>query len=382
MGRRKMPGLHKRGNAWHIDKQIKGFGRLCESTGTGELDKAQEYLSYRLEQIRQAQIFGVRPTRTLLQAATLYLEENRDNRAIRREADALKTVMKHIDPHTPLEKIHDGTFDSFRKARRDTGVTAGTINRDLAPVRRILRLAASVWRDESGPWLTAMPIIRGLKGKKRKPYPVTWEQQRTLFTQLPGHLERLVLFKVNTGCREREVVHLRWDWEVQVPELDTTVFILPDWITKSQEERIVVLNSISRRVIEEARGKHPERVFTYRGQPVGKIYNSAWKRARSRAGLPFVRVHDLRHTFAQRLRAAGVPLEDRKALLGHKCGDITTHYSAPEVAGLIEYVERLCEERPNTVLRLATPAKVPQLPQNSRKNSRKNAKVSKGLVNG
>jgi len=70
-------------------------------------------------------------------------------------------------------------------------------------------------------------------------------------------------------------------------------------------------------------------------------------------GLKQVRVHDLRHTFGQRLRAAGVPLEDRKTLLGHKCGDITTH-SAPELAKVIEHAQRVCEEPPNTVLRLAS----------------------------
>lgn len=32
----------------------------------------------------------------------------------------------------------------------------------------------------------------------------------------------------------------------------------------------------------------------------------------------------------------GVPLETRRALLGHKNGDITTHYSAPELQELIE----------------------------------------------
>ena len=93
--------------------------------------------------------------------------------AFRREADGLSKVLKHVDPHTPLEQIHDGTFDSFRAAQRNAGLAAGTINRDLAPVRRMLRLAASVWRDETGPWLTAMAIIRTVKGEKRKPYPLT-----------------------------------------------------------------------------------------------------------------------------------------------------------------------------------------------------------------
>ena len=48
-------------------------------------------------------------------------------------------IMKYIDPHTPRETIHDGTFDTFRKARRDAGRAAGTINRDLAPVHRMLK---------------------------------------------------------------------------------------------------------------------------------------------------------------------------------------------------------------------------------------------------
>ncbi len=54
-------------------------------------------------------------------------------------------------------------------------------------------------------------------------------------------------------------------------------------------------------------------------------------------------MHDLKHTFGRRLRAAGVPLETRKVLLGHKNGDITTHYSAPELLELIAAAERVCE---------------------------------------
>ncbi|MBC8087836.1 MAG: hypothetical protein H7Z40_11270 [Phycisphaerae bacterium] len=45
--------------------------------------------------------------------------------------------------------------------------------------------------------------------------------------------------------------------------------------------------------------------------------NNGWQRARRRAGLRSVRIHDLRHTFGCRLRAAGVSAEDREALLGH-----------------------------------------------------------------
>lgn len=48
------------------------------------------------------------------------------------------------------------------------------------------------------------------------------------------------------------------------------------------------------------------------------MLNSAWLRARRDAGPLQVRVHDLKHTFDRRLRAAGVGFEDRQDLLGHQ----------------------------------------------------------------
>jgi integrase len=72
-------------------------------------------------------------------------------------------------------------------------------------------------------------------------------------------------------------------------------------------------------------------VFTYKGKPITRITTSAWKRARTRAGLRTVRVHDLKHTFGRRLRAAGVSFEERQDLLGHRSARITTHFSAAEL---------------------------------------------------
>ena len=58
-----------------------------------------------------------------------------------------------------------------------------------------------------------------------------------------------------------------------------------------------------------------------------------------------MRVHDLKHIFGRRLRAAGVPFEDRQDLLGHKTGKITTHYSAAELEALIQVANRVCETK-------------------------------------
>ena len=168
----------------------------------------------------------------------------------------------------------------------------------------------------------------------------------------------LALFDVNTGLRSSELCGLRWSWEVKVPELETSVFILPEEMTKNGEERIVVLNRIARSVLESQRGEHRQYVFTYCGGPLLRVSNHGWRRARLRADLPLVRFHDLRHTFGHRLRAAGVSFEDRQDLLGHRSGRITTHYSAPDIARLLAAANSICEPQPSTVLRIVRPTAV------------------------
>ena len=72
-----------------------------------------------------------------------------------------------------------------------------------------------------------------------------------------------------------------------------------------------------------------------------RMLNSGWLSARKRAGLPDVRVHDLKHTYGRRLRAAGVGFEDRQDLLGHLSQRVTTHYSAAELGHLIDAANRV-----------------------------------------
>ena len=105
-----------------------------------------------------------------------------------------------------------------------------------------------------------------------------------------------------------------------------------------------MLNRVAKSVVDEMRGVHDDYVFAYKGRRMQKINSSAWRHARCKAGLPHLRVHDIKHTFGRRLRAAGVSFEDRQDLLGHRSGRITTHYSAAELANLIEAANRVCAE--------------------------------------
>ena len=345
MGRKKSPGLVKRGGLWHIDKRI-GGRRVCQSTGSSELKEAENVVARLTEETRQAQLYGVRPQRTFEQAAAKFVMENSHKRSLDTDVIRLKQLMPWVG-QVSLDRLHRGTLDPWVAHRQRDGAAAGTINHGLKVVRRILNLAATEWMDEHGlTWVQAAPKIKLLPDReKRRPYPLSWDEQAKLFSELPGHLAAMALFAVNTGCRDGEICPLRWEWEEQVSALNTSVFIIPDRYVKNGDDRVVVLNRVARSVIDAQRGKHPELVFVYQGKPIKRMLSSAWRKARERTGLRQVRVHDLKHTFGRRLRAAGVGFEDRQDLLGHRSGRITTHYSAAELSRLIDAANSVCERR-------------------------------------
>ncbi|MGV8429173.1 tyrosine-type recombinase/integrase, partial [Pseudomonas aeruginosa] len=98
-------------------------------------------------------------------------------------------------------------------------------------------------------------------------------------------LQAMALYKVNTGCREQEVCKLRWEWEIKVPELETSVFLIPadfggrfeDSGVKNGEERLVVLNDVARSIIRKQRGRDPEWVFPYEGRALHRMNDTAWR---------------------------------------------------------------------------------------------------------
>jgi integrase len=340
-----------------VNKQVLGktiFARL----GRVSQEEAERCLAGKIERVKLERSHGTRPRITFREGSIRYLTENRDLASI----DDAAWHIEMLDPwigKLALADVCDETLVPFRQHRlMKDKVSLTTVNRSFEIVRRILNLAARQWRHPNRlTWLETAPLIRIEKNRNaRRPYPLSWSEQDLLFDWLPQDPNRaMALFKVNTGCREQEVCSLEWEWEVQVPELKTSVFIIPGELVKNREDRLVVLNRVAQDVIDARRGKHPRWVFDYRGRRLECMNNTAWQTARREAakaygktlgrlapwGFEHVRVHDLKHTFGRRLRAAGVSLETRQVLLGHKAEHITTHYSAAELAELIEAVNRI-----------------------------------------
>lgn len=372
MGRKRTPGLIKRNDIWHIDKVIKGQ-RIRESTEEKDLEAAERYLQKRSEEIRIRQSVGERPDITFDQAVQRYLSEAK-KKSIGDDLIHLKKLKPFIG-QLHLDQINMGTLAPFiesekarviipwnqkkgskKVAKEPRRVKARTINHALQVVRRILNLASGHWFHQNGlTWLQAVPKIVFLEeNDKRKPKPLTWDEQKILFQECPEHLQHMALFKVNTGTREHDVCSLKWEWEhkIKLPNFEASVFIVPGKEVKNKMDRIILLNDVARDIIDKCRGKHPKFVFTYKGRPVKKMNSKAWRRARKEVGLPQVRVHDLKHTFGHRLRLAGCKEEDRADLLNHKGKkSMTRSYSAPDLTKLMEYCQKVLEtERTPSVI--------------------------------
>jgi integrase len=366
MGRSRTSGIVTDENGNKVVNKVYQGRRIFRRLGAVSQQEAEQWLARQTEERRKAREFGTRPERNFADAAEKYLIERAHKASIDCDALHIAALLPFIGKR-PLRQIHDATLEPFKAQRRREAVSETTIKRALEVVRCILNLAARSWRDEHGlTWLETAPLITmpDTRRTARKPYPLSWDEQRRLFALLPSSIAQMALFAVNTGCREQEVCQLRWTWEVPVPELETSVFVIPADFggrrqrsgVKNGEDRVVVLNDVARRVIEAQRGLHGEFVFVAsKGkprQPIHYMNNTTWQSARKKAGLTQVRVHDLKHTFGRRLRTAGVPLETRKVLLGHKTGDITSHYSAPELSELIRAANAVLKTQESTLLRV------------------------------
>jgi integrase len=267
----------------------------------------------------------------------------------------------------PLKLIHTNHPDVQRMIGHCQKVfenTAGTINKRLSVLSHILKMAHTEWWDEHNRvWVDAPGHIAKLEATSVKGYPLTGGQERELLKRLSPDLEDAALFAIHTGLRDKYIRGLRWDQEVVIRGLGS-VF---DISNKNGIPHRVVLNSIARGIIECKRGQHEEYVFTYptrtrsedgtfvsggkdRTNYRSVLGNRRFKNAVREVGLADARgpghsfrFHDLRHTFATRLKAMDVPTKTIKDLMGHSTGDVTAQYTSLETTNLLKASQLLVE---------------------------------------
>ena len=142
-------------------------------------------------------------------------------------------------------------------------------------------------------------------------------KRSTKITPTAAAAVRLLLF---TGCRLREILHLRWDYV----DIERGCLFLPD--SKTGRKTVVlnapalaVLNALQRVGCYVVPGDDPEKPRHDLKRP--------WDAVTNRAGLRGVRIHDLRHTYASFGAGGGLGLPIIGRLLGHAQVATTARYA-------------------------------------------------------
>jgi integrase len=151
-----------------------------------------------------------------------------------------------------------------------------------------------------------------------------------------------MVFPLNTGLREGELVNLSWKDGIDL--LRKTVVVVE---SKNGEKRTIPMN---KKIFEMLRRKsrvrpmHGRVFYWEKGSLNVYVIQYQFKKACRKAGIEDLHFHDLRHTFATRLIQAGVDLYTVQRLLGHKTPGMTqryAHHSTESLRSSVEVLDKL-----------------------------------------
>ena len=311
-------GVYRRANSryWWIATTLPDGQRIRQSAGTEDRKEAEALLAkFKLEAFRAAN-FGIKPERSWQEAVVRYLTSKSTLRSFR----DVQRICRMLDPYLGrlmLSQINGDIIWQVTQGELKRGNAVATVNRYLALVRSVLRMARDEWQ-----WLDSVPKVRLLSGEVERDRWLTRAEADRLIAACAPHFAALVRFALATGCRAREITGLEWD---RVDLARRTAWLNR---TKNGTPRGVPLNSDAIAVLEAERGKHPVYCFTYRGEPIGwDVTNTAWRTALRKAEISDFRFHDLRHTWASWHRQAGTSCDELKDLGGWKTRSMVDRYA-------------------------------------------------------
>jgi integrase len=212
--------------------------------------------------------------------------------------------------------------------RKHEGAANGTVNRELAVLKRAFVLAirtAGLSRDEA-------PVIPTLKEAAPRAGFFEPEQFQAVLRRLRPEVQPIARFAYELGWRLREIITLEWR---QVNLVDGSVRLDPG-STKNGEGRVAYCSAellavlraqhAATRELEREKGIIIPWVFHRKGNRILRFLAS-WQTACWLAGVPGMLFHDLRRTAVRNMVRAGVPERVAMQISGHRSRSVFERYN-------------------------------------------------------
>src|ERR1035437_9548523 len=245
---------------WHARVYDSNGRKISMTTNTSVKAEAEAFLRRQLSTVRdngQAPLTEIRKIRYAdLRAGLLGSYTERGNKSLLSRADGEESVMglPQLDAFFGYDETHPGpsvlqigtdTARAFVKQRQEDGVGNAVINRSLACLRRMLRIAF----DENK--IPTMPKVHLLKEPPARKGFVELAKFNCLVRMLPTHLRAYVTFLYHCGGRSGEAKLIEW---TQV-DLQRRLIRLEDEQTKGGVAREVPLPSELVMMLQETESK-------------------------------------------------------------------------------------------------------------------------------
>jgi integrase len=317
--------LFKRGKVWHV--RIKWKGKLVRrSTGTSNRELARRIEAKVLQELAENRWFpNEAKKRTFEELKDRYMKEHstiyKTPKSSLRDISSFKHLSGFFSGLT-LAEITPARISEYKSLRRTEGAKPATLARELEVLRHALNLAVREWE-----WLDKNPFekVKIEKVNNKVERWITPEEELRLLDVSSPWLREIIIFALNTGMRQDEILSLKWS---QVDLFRRTLTILE---SKNKEKRTLPLNQTVMELLKSKRKVISISGYVFTSQTGTKIHARnllrAFYSARKKAGLEDVRWHDLRHSFATRLVQSGINLYVVKELLGHKTLTMTMRYA-------------------------------------------------------
>ncbi len=262
------------------------------------------------------------------------------------EQNKIDRIVTGIGKKVLISEIDESTFRTFRKKRIKDGVSITTINRDFESIRAMMRKA---WKKK---WLKELPdfedfIQKGLEN--RRTVTVTSDQEKVILEEAmkvrieAPRLYALIISLRDSGARPNELYPVN-DSKTDYSK-DTSTFFEPlrwrdlfndagqfkdltqlvSYKNKRREVRYAVVTERMKRAFEELwKDLRKRKLISQNAAELDNLifphstFKKSWNIVREAAGLPGLRLRDLRRDWVTRLGRLGYSDKLAQRGAGHK----------------------------------------------------------------